>query len=183
MEELRLNLEQDATRANIVAQLQAALPTDVSRIEEAVKAAGVPEEHHHNLAEILRTIDGLQGVSERVREDMRAIYQILTEAEASVHGVSVETAHFHEVGRAAGVRNALEICLLMEAIAPQRFVSTKVQPGSGKIQCAHGEMDAPAPAAAAIIARGIPLTDAVLPGELITPTSAAIIYHFVDEYI
>ena len=182
MEELHLNLEEDATRASIVAQLRAALPAHVQGIDAIVEAAGVPEGHHHNLAEIQQTIAGLQGVSDRVRDDMRAIYQLLTEAEASVHGVSIEQAHFHEVGRSAGIRNVLHICLLVEALAPRRITATKVQPGSGKVACAHGLLDVPAPATAAIIARGIPTTDAVREGELITPTSAAVIYHFVDEY-
>ena len=147
-----------------------------------VEAAGVPDVHHHNLAEIERTIDSLQDVSNRVREDMRAIYQVLTEAEASVHGVSVDQAHFHEVGRASGVRNVLKVCLMMEVLNPQRVIATKVQPGSGKIQCAHGLLDAPAPATAAIIARGVPTADDLLEGELCTPTSAAMIYHFVDAF-
>lgn len=182
MEELHLNLEEDATRECVVAQLRAALPAHAQDIDAVAEAAGVPERHHHNLADIQRTIAGLQGVSDRVRDDMRAIYQLLTEAEASVHGVSVEQAHFHEVGRGAGVRNVLHICLLVEALAPRRITATKVQPGSGKVKCAHGLLDVPAPAAAAIIARGIPTTDTVREGELITPTSAAVIYHFVDEY-
>ena len=43
-------------------------------------------------------------------------------------------------------------------------------------------MDIPAPATAAILATGIPTCDEKLEGELCTPTSAAIIKHFVDEF-
>ena len=41
----------------------------------------------------------------------------------------------------------------------------------------------PAPATAAIIARGIPVRERTLPGERMTPTSAAMILHFVDEFV
>ena len=49
--------------------------------------------------------------------------------------------------------------------------------------CAHGELPIPAPATAAIIERGIPTCEELLDGELCTPTSAAVILHFVDEYL
>ena len=39
-----------------------------------------------------------------------------------------------------------------------------------------------APATAAIIARGIPTCDRKLEGERCTPTSAAVILHFVQRY-
>ncbi len=181
--EMHFDLLEDATRASIVRQLEAALPGDADDIDACVAKAGVPDAHHHNLAEINRTIEALQGVSDRVRNDMREIYQVLTEAEASVHGVDVDEAHFHEVGRAAGVRNVLKICLLVEAVDPTRITATRVQPGSGKIECAHGLLDVPAPATASILSWGIPLAENVREGELVTPTSAAVIYHFVDEYV
>ena len=44
-------------------------------------------------------------------------------------------------------------------------------------------MDIPAPATAAILETGIPTTEEKLEGELCTPTSAAIIKHFVQEFV
>jgi len=58
-----------------------------------------------------------------------------------------------------------------------------VQTGSGKVQCAHGLLDIPAPATAAIIARGIPVVPETREGEWCTPTSAALILHFVDAFV
>ena len=43
-------------------------------------------------------------------------------------------------------------------------------------------MDVPAPATAAILAQGIPTCEEKLEGELCTPTSAAIIKHYVQEF-
>ena len=48
---------------------------------------------------------------------------------------------------------------------------------------AHGTLSIPAPATAAIIeAYGIPVAATRLEGELCTPTSAAILAHFVDSF-
>ena len=176
------NLQENATRRHLLAEALLQLPEDArGAVEAAAEAAGVPERHHHNLAEVNATIDAL-AVSDRAKGDARAIYRILAEAEATAHGCAVEQTHFHEVGNGEAVRNVAAICLAVEALDPDRIVATHVQTGEGTVHCAHGELPIPAPATAAIIARGIPVCERTLPGERCTPTSAAVIWHFVDEY-
>ena len=101
---------------------------------------------------------------------------------ALVHGCTVEETHFHEVGNGEALRNVLAICLAVEALDPDEIAATRVQTGSGTVRCAHGELPIPAPATAAIIARGIPTCERKLEGERCTPTSAAVILHFVQRY-
>ena len=180
--ELFLDLNQDATRKSIVNQLRAkiadaewaALMTDAAR-------AGVPKGHHHGIVEVRKTIEGLSA-SKAVKEHMLAVYEILAQAEAQVHGCEVDETHFHEVGNGEAILNTLVICLALTQLHPDLVVATPVQTGSGQIECAHGLMDIPAPATAAILETGIPVCEEKLPGELCTPTSAAIIKHFVDEF-
>ena len=148
---------------------------------EAAEAAGVPDGHHRDLGEVNATIDALDA-SERAKDDMRAVYRILAEAEATAHGCAVEETHFHEVGNGEALRNVLAICLAVEALDPDEITATRVQTGSGTVRCAHGELPIPAPATAAIIARGIPTCERKLEGERCTPTSAAVILHFVQRY-
>ena len=108
---LHLDLTHDATRRSLLADLRARLDADArAALDAAVEAAGVPERHHHDLPDVLATIDGLQA-SSRVKDDMRAVYRILAEAEASVHGCAVDETHFHEVGNGEAVRNVCA-CLL-----------------------------------------------------------------------
>ena len=152
-------------------------------MDGALEQAGLQDKHHHDLPEVLASIDALVGVSDDVREDMRAIYRILAEAEAHVHGCEVDHTHFHEVGNAESIRSVLAICLAVRHLGPQRITATSVQVGSGTVECAHGTLDVPAPATAAILARCIPVADERLDGELCTPTSAAVILHFVDEFV
>lgn len=182
MTELHLDLTCDATRRSILADLRGRLDAGAqAALDAAVEAAGVPERHHHDLGEVLATIDAL-AVSDRVKDDMRAIYRILAEAEATAHGCAVEETHFHEVGNGEAVRNVVAVCLAVEALAPERITATPVQTGSGTVVCAHGELPIPAPATAAILATGIPTCEDLLEGERCTPTSAALIKHFVDEF-
>lgn len=182
MAELHLDLTKNATRQRIRDDLFARLADEQrTLVEAAAAAAGVPDAHHHDLGEVLGTIDAAH-VSDRVKDDARAIYRILAEAEAHVHRCAVEETHFHEVGNGEAVRNVLAICLAVEALDPQKITATPVQTGQGTVVCAHGELPIPAPATAAIIERGIPTCEERLDGELCTPTSAAVILHFVDEF-
>lgn len=182
MDTLHLDLTCDATRQHILDELVGRIHLGRKNVMRTVDNAGVPDRHHHSLAEIDRTIDGLAGVSEWVRKDMHAIYRILAEAEASVHGCAVDETHFHEVGDAEAIRNVLAICVAVDTLSPQTITATPVQTGKGVVECAHGTLDIPAPATAAIIARGIPVCEDRLDGELCTPTSAAVILHYVDEF-
>ena len=182
MNTLRWNLSENATRAQLLGDTLLQLPEGArEQLEQAAAAAGVPERHHHNIGEVLATIDTL-AVSDRVKADLRAVYTILAEAEAAAHGCAVGETHFHEVGDGARIRNTLLLCLAVEQANPQRIVATPAQTGEGTVMCAHGELAIPAPATAAIIARGLPTAARKLPGERMTPTSAAIILHFVDEF-
>lgn len=182
MTPLLWDLEVSATRSTLLDKTYAQLDgASRAAVEAARDAAGVPEGHCHNLAEVNAAIDSL-AVSDRVRGDLRDIYRTLAEAEATAHGCTVEEAHFHEVGNSTGIKNALHICLAVEAVDPDEIVATPVQTGCGTVQCAHGELPIPAPATAAILACGIPVCESKLDGERCTPTSAAIILHFVNRF-
>ena len=182
MKTLRWNLVENATRNQLLGDTLLQLPPDTrQRLEAVADAAGVPDRHHHDIGEILATIDGL-AVSPAVRDHMRAIYTILAEAEAAAHSCAVEQTHFHEVGDGSRIRNTLLVCLAVEATDAKRIVATVAQTGHGEVECAHGTLSIPAPATSAIIARGIPVSERTLPGERMTPTSAAMILHFVDEF-
>ena len=185
MTELHFDFTKSATRAAICETLEAALrgAGGTAQVDASLAAAGVPDRHHRHMSDVMETIDGLARVSDKVRDDMRAIYRILNDAEAKVHGVAADQTHFHEVGEGRGIANALRVCLMIEALAPDRITATCVQVGSGTIRCTHGLLDVPAPATAAIIELGIPVCEQRLEGELCTPTSAAMIYHFVDDYV
>ncbi len=181
--QMYFDFTKDATRASILNQLRAKIDDAAwAAITTEAMKAGVPKGHHHGIVEVRQTIDSLR-VSRKVKEDLLGVYEILAKAEAQVHGCEVDETHFHEVGEGKAILNALIICSAICHLHPDYIVATPVQTGSGKIECAHGLMGIPAPATAAILATGVPTTEEKLKGELCTPTSAAIIKYFVQEFV
>ena len=136
--------------------------------------------HHATVKDIGEIISGLH-VSERVKEDARAVYRIIAEAESSVHGRPVTEIHFHEVGTMDAIADVVGVCLLMEMISPDQVIASPVHTGSGQVRCAHGILPVPAPATALIL-RGIPSYGGQVKGELCTPTGAALLKHFVSRF-
>lgn len=99
------------------------------------------------------------GISETARQYALNIYAILAKAEASVHGMSLETVHFHEVGRDRAVRNALGIGMALEKLgfdpmpakSAGRIVVSPIYDGQGFVDCAHGRIPVPVPAVSAMM--------------------------------
>lgn len=179
--ELKLDLREDASRSHILDTLLDSMDDRArSQFDALMAGAAVPDKHHHNVIEVNETVDGLE-VPDQVKEDLHGVYGILAAAEAKIHGCPVNQTHFHEVGNASGIRNALAICSAFYALAPTAVISTPIQTGEGEVECSHGVLSIPAPATAAIL-EGLPLQETTLPGERCTPTSAAIIKYFTTSF-
>lgn len=184
-ETFHFDLSKSATRKDIFSAL--VIPLDEpqrGRVGRTVGDMSIRnEEHLHNLDEVEHAINRTVA-TDYAKEHAKAIYKILAEAEAKAHNCAVEETHFHEVGKGMTVREILGICTAVEVIAPEKITASAVQVGSGKVECAHGVLDIPAPATAAILEKyNIPLAEPRGEGELCTPTSAAIIAHYVEEFV
>jgi len=180
---LHFDLTHNATRKAILGTLLAQIDEEgFAALSRKLELAGVPNKHHGDFGEVLETVDNLCA-SEKVKADMRTIYYYLAEAEAQAHNCAIEETHFHEVGNAEAIENALQICFAFESLSPDKVTATPVQIGSGSVVTSHGVLNIPAPATTHLLASGIPVYSKRYKGELCTPTSAAIIKHFVDEYI
>lgn len=137
--------------------------------------------HHSSLHDIEHIISHFSGVSEKVKNDVMAVYGIIADAESKVHGVPVSDIHFHEVGTYDAVADITAVCLLMEKLSPEMVVASPVHVGSGQVKCAHGILPVPAPATAEIL-KGIPAYGGKINGELCTPTGAALLKYFVSVF-
>ena len=141
------------------------------------------QEHHHShtaMADIRQAVQALS-VSDAVKARVLEVYERIAQAESLVHGVSVSEIHFHEVGTLDALADITAVCYLLEQLAPERIVASPVQVGFGKIRCAHGILPVPAPATAQILL-GIPIRAGDIPGELCTPTGAALLRQFVNDF-
>lgn len=125
-------------------------------------------------------IDGLQA-SYFVKDNAKAVYQLIAKAESQVHGRTVEQIHFHEVGTLDAVADVAGFCLLVEMLGPEKIAASPVHVGSGHVHCAHGILPVPAPATALLL-QGIPIYSGSVRGELCTPTGAALLKHFASVF-
>ena len=136
--------------------------------------------NHRSLADIEDIVAGLR-LSDEIKKDIMAVYGMIAEAESHVHGEPVTEIHFHEVGTMDAIADITAVCVLMDRLAPDAVISSPVNTGSGRVECAHGILPVPAPATAYIL-KGIPVYSGDIEGELCTPTGAALLKHFVTRF-
>jgi hypothetical protein len=122
----------------------------------------------------VKHIIGGSNFTEGAKNTALNIYAAIAKAEAEVHGATLETVHFHEVGRDEAIGNALGIGMALEAIAPDKVVVSDIYDGRGTIVCSHGEIPVPVPAVAAMMKE----TDyiyktAPVDTEMVTPSGLA----------
>ena len=142
--------------------------------------------HHHNenrtFAEIKKLI-GRSKLSSWVKKKSVAVFQRIAEAEGKIHGLPPEQVHFHEVGAVDSIVDIVGACIALEMLGQPRVLAAPVVEGTGWIDCAHGRFPVPAPATLAILgARGIGVTQCDEPHELVTPTGAALLAEFVEDF-
>ena len=134
---------------------------------------------HRDYAEIRRLLRkaALEPVAKKLAGE---IFERIAQAEAALHGVSVDKVAFHEVGAWDSIADIVGAAAALAWLEPVDVTSTPLAVGSGTIRTAHGLMPVPAPATATLL-RGLPvLTDGK--GELTTPTGAAILAAVVRSF-
>ena len=131
--------------------------------------------HHHRrgLSDLLCFIDGGRFPA-RAAARATAVFKRLAEAEAAVHGISVDAVHFHEVGAVDAIVDIVGSCLALEQLGVEQIWCAPLPIGTGTIRCAHGILPNPAPATVRLLA-GFPVVRLPVEAELTTPTGAAIL--------
>ena len=79
-----------------------------------------------------------------------AVYANIARAEAKVHGATLETVHFHEVGRDEAIINALATGMAVSYIDADEIRTSAIYDGKGTVVCSHGEISVPVPAVMAL---------------------------------
>lgn len=138
------------------------------------------EHHHHGKGPFPKE---LETVAEKLDcpNDIQKVYELLAEAEAKVHGKDVSEIHFHEVGMKDALIDIASVVYLMNKLKVDKVVVSPVNVGFGKVKCAHGILPVPAPATAELV-KGIPTYAGRFEGELLTPTGAALLKYYADEF-
>ncbi|REK26315.1 MAG: nickel pincer cofactor biosynthesis protein LarC [Planctomycetota bacterium] len=139
-----------------------------------------PEHAHRHLSDIVGMIEASR-LSARQQELAKQIFTRLGEAEAKVHGTSIEKVHFHEVGAVDSIADIVGAAIGFDLLGVERVYASPVPTGHGTIEIAHGRCSIPAPATAELL-QGIPLAACDVEAELTTPTGAAILATLVHTF-
>ncbi|ELZ82595.1 hypothetical protein C453_15958 [Haloferax elongans ATCC BAA-1513] len=135
---------------------------------------------HRTYPEVVELVESMD-LPDSVIEDATAIFRILGEAEAEVHGTDLEATHFHEVGADDAIADVVGTCLLLDDLDVERVVTGPISVGGGETTMSHGTYPIPAPAVLNVVEqadwsiRGGPVE-----AELLTPTGAAILAHVAE---
>lgn len=159
----------------------------VSVVKHGIKAThfdvelAPPEHHaHRHLSDIVKIIAAAK-LSDTVKARSIAVFTKLAEAEAKVHGTTIERIHFHEVGAVDAIIDIVGTVFGLEALGIEKVYAGSLRTGCGIIQCAHGSMPIPAPATAELLC-SIPYTQGDIEKELLTPTGAALLATLCDGF-
>ncbi len=139
-----------------------------------------PEHKHRHLHHIIEMIES-STLSARQQDLAKRIFTRLGQAEAKVHGTTIEKVHFHEVGAVDSIADIVGSAIGWDLLGAERLYCSPIPTGTGTVKIAHGTVSIPAPATAELLL-GIPIASCSVPAELTTPTGAAIAATLVDQF-
>lgn len=143
-----------------------------SRFDVALAEQEQAARHFTDIAALLQN----STLSPFVKTTATAIFRTLGEAEATIHGVSLDEIHFHEVGAIDAIVDITGAVIALEALGIEQLYASPLPLTRGRQRMAHGLMPIPAPATVEILRRvHAPWVPAPVEGELVTPTGAAIL--------
>ncbi len=138
--------------------------------------------HHHPHTPFADIRAHLQkcGLTPAVRAHAIGIFTVLAEAEARVHGKTIDSVSFHELGEWDSIADIVGAAFLIDAFtandSPATWSVSSLPLGRGRVKTAHGMLPVPVPATVLLL-DGFDFVDDGLEGERVTPTGAAILRH------
>ena len=138
-----------------------------------------PSPAHRHLRHIVEMLDA-SGLDPAEKERAAGLFRRLAEAEAGVHGTSVEKVHFHEVGAVDSIVDIVGGVIALGWLGAARFAASPLNVGTGTVTMSHGTFPVPPPATARLVA-GVPVYGEG-EGELLTPTGALLVTAHATEY-
>jgi pyridinium-3,5-bisthiocarboxylic acid mononucleotide nickel chelatase len=155
-------------------------------VEGLVKAEGsarlLEADHQHGRTyRDIRLLLQDSRLSTGVQDRSLSIFHRLAVAEGKIHGMDPEKVHFHEVGALDSIVDIVGVCVLLDDLGIEQVIASTPCDGHGFVKCAHGTFPVPAPATLELL-KGVTYRQIDIPGELITPTGAAILKEFARVF-
>lgn len=139
------------------------------------------EGHVHRHLRDIQDIINRSSLPDEVKEKSIQVFIQLAEAEAKVHGTSVDHVHFHEVGAVDAIVDIVGAAIGFWRLGIEKVYASPVHTGTGFVKAAHGVMPVPAPATLELL-RGVPVYAQDIRQELVTPTGAAILTTYCQDF-
>lgn len=152
-----------------------------TKVDVVVDRSSRKHPHHsRSFTDIKKLIEN-SNLPEVVKSDSIEIFRRIGKAEAEVHRTTLNKIHFHEVGAVDSIVDIVGGALGMNLLNADRIYSSPLNTGEGMVKCAHGTLPVPAPATLKLL-QGIPCYSNGIKKELTTPTGAALMGYFADEF-
>ena len=135
---------------------------------------------HHSLEEIEAAI-GRSALSEAGQAKAIGMFRRLGEAEAAIHGMTIDQVHLHEVGAIDSIVDIVGTVFAFEWFKADSIVVSPLNVGGGMVRSAHGVFPVPAPATVALL-KDAPVYSSGIQSELLTPTGALILTEYASAY-
>ena len=116
-----------------------------------------PQPHHRPWGALRRLLQDAP-LEPALQQKVLAVFGLLAEAEAAVHGHAAEAVEFHEVGAIDALVDIVGVCAGLLHLGVEQLVCGVPPAGHGRVVTAHGALPLPAPAVLEIArSRGLPL--------------------------
>lgn len=130
---------------------------------------------HRSLEDVLAIIRS-SALPEGDKANIDKVFRAIGQAEAKVHGRSPGDVQLHEVGAVDAMVDVTGAVAGLRLLGVDEVFVSALPVGHGEARGSHGGMPVPAPATLELLcAAGAPVTGEGPPGELVTPTGAAIL--------
>ena len=133
-----------------------------------------------SLEEMLRIIEG-SDIESAVKKKSEEIFRRIASAEAEIHQKPVEEIHFHEIGGLDSIVDIVGTVWGFQQMGIDKLYVSKVNVGTGFVECEHGTLPVPAPATLSLM-KGKPIYSSDVEKELLTPTGAALLTSLGSEF-
>lgn len=140
-----------------------------------------PPQHVHRTYADIRALLEASALSPSQKALARELFHAVAVAESTVHGLSIDEVHFHEVGAVDSIADIVAAAVGFDLLGADQIVASRIPTGRGQVKIAHGICTVPTPGTAELL-KGMPLVDVPVEAELTTPTGAAILKSVVGRF-
>jgi len=126
------------------------------------------------------------GLSKRTKIFVESCIDTLIAAESKIHGISIESVHFHEASSIDTLVDIIGVGIAIDDLGffDDEIVSMPICVGSGTITFSHGTMTNPASAVLEILKNSnLIIHGSIVKNELTTPTGACILVNLTNTPI